>query len=90
MQTTKNMAIGVEKGLRNVVDYLMKEGYYVEILSEGMESNVSKLDGLDAIVIADYNTDMLGYSDTETKSPVINASGLTPEEIKNRIDQIKK
>ncbi|WP_212904231.1 YkuS family protein [Clostridium polyendosporum] len=85
-----NKAIGVEKGLQNVVDYLMKEGYYVEILSEGMESNVSKLDGFDAIVIADYNTDMLGYSDTETKAPVINASGLTPEEIKSRIDQIRK
>jgi len=30
---------------------------------------------------------MLGYADTSTKVPVINASGLTPQEIKNMIDQ---
>lgn len=79
--------IGVEKGLKNVADFLTKEGYSVQILSESIESNSSKLNGVDAIVTADYNTDMLGYSNTETKAPVINASGLTPQEIKNRIDK---
>lgn len=79
--------IGVEKGLKNVADYLTKEGYSVQILSESIENNSSKLNGIDAIVTADYNTDMLGFSNTETKAPVINASGLTPEEIKSRIDK---
>ncbi|WP_027623346.1 YkuS family protein [Clostridium lundense] len=79
--------IGVEKGLKNVADFLTKEGYSVQILSESIESNLSKLNSMDAIVTADYNTDMLGYSNTETKAPVINASGLTPQEIKNRIDK---
>lgn len=79
--------IGVEKGLTNVADYLTKEGYSVQTLSESIESNASKLQGLDVIVTADYNSDMLGISDTETKVPVINASGLTAEEVKNRIDQ---
>lgn len=79
--------IGIEKGLSNVADYLTSEGYSVEILSESIDNNIPKLKGLDAIVIAGYNTDMLGISDTETKSPVVNARGLTPEEVKDRLDQ---
>ena len=79
--------IAVEKGLSNVADYLSREGYTVEILSESIDNNASRLDRYDAIVAADYNTNMLGYADTSTKVPVINASGLTPQEIKNMIDQ---
>jgi len=30
---------------------------------------------------------MLGISDTETKAPVVNARGLTPEEVKDRLEQ---
>lgn len=82
--------IGVEKGLSNVVDYLTGEGYTVEVLSESIDNNISKLGSLDAIVTAGYNTDMLGISDTETKAPVINARGLTPEEVKNMLEnQVK-
>lgn len=79
--------IGVEKGLSNVAGYLIKEGYSVEALSESIDNNISKLSGLDAIVTAGYNTDMLGISNTETKAPVINAKGLTPEEVKGRLEQ---
>ncbi|MBU5257205.1 MULTISPECIES: YkuS family protein [Tissierella] len=79
--------IGVEKGLRNVADYLTNEGYSIEILSESIDNNIPKLSGLDAIVTAGYNTDMLGISDTETKAPVVNARGLTPEEVKDRLEQ---
>ena len=55
--------------------------------SESIDNNIPKLGSLDAIVTAGYNTDMLGISDTETKAPVVNARGLTPEEIKIRIEQ---
>ncbi|MEQ8156540.1 MAG: YkuS family protein [Clostridiaceae bacterium] len=79
--------IGVEKGLSTIAEYLSSEGYSVEILGEDLKSNVSKCDSLDVIVTADYNTDMMGFSDTSTKVPVINASGLTPEEVKNMIQQ---
>lgn len=79
--------IGVEKGLSNVAGYLIKEGYSVEALSESIDDNISKLRGLDAIVTSGHNTDMLGISNTETKAPVINAKGLTPEEVKNKIEQ---
>ena len=79
--------IGIEKGLSNVAGYLIKSGYTVESLSGSIDENIKKLSGLDAIVTAGYNTDMMGISDTETKAPVINARGLTPEEVKNRLEQ---
>lgn len=79
--------IGLEKGLSMIGDYLSNQGYSVQILDENLENNVSKADSLDAIVTADYNSDMMGFSATSTKVPVINASGLTPEEVKSIIDK---
>ncbi|MDP4180085.1 MAG: YkuS family protein [Bacillota bacterium] len=79
--------IGVEKGLSNVADYLSSKGYSVQLLGENLEKNVTKCDNLDAIVMADYNTNMMGISDISTSIPVINASGLTAEEVKNMLDQ---
>lgn len=79
--------IGIEKGLSTIADYLSTQGYSVEILGEDLKSNVSKYDNLDVIVTADYNTNMMGFSDTSTKVPIINASGLTQEEIKSMIEQ---
>lgn len=79
--------IGVEQGLSMIADYLSGQGFSVEVLGGDFKSNVSKCDNFDAIVTADYNTDMMGFSDTSTSVPVINASGLTPEEVKNAIQQ---
>ncbi len=79
--------VGVEKGLKNVADYLSKEGYTVQELSNSIEQNLSKLENLDAIVTSGLNTDMMGQSATETKTPVVNADGLTPQEVKSMIDK---
>lgn len=79
--------IAVEKGLENVVKYLSKEGYSVQMLSESIDDNISTLNNYDAIVTAGYNTDMMGISDTSTLAPVVNARGLTPEEIKSNLEK---
>lgn len=79
--------IAVEKGLENVVEYLSKEGYSVQMLSESIDDNISTLNNYDAIVTAGYNTDMMGISDTSTLAPVVNARGLTPEEIKANLEK---
>ncbi|SHI47431.1 Uncharacterised protein family (UPF0180) [Clostridium cavendishii DSM 21758] len=79
--------IGVQKGLSTIADYLSSQGYSVEILGEDFQNNIAKCDNLDAIVIANYNTNMMGFSDSFTQVPIINAEGLTQEDIKNIIDQ---
>lgn len=79
--------IGIERALSDIGDYLSKQGYSVQVLNESTESSASKFSGLDAIVTSDYDTDAMGFSDTETKIPVINASGITAEEVKNRLDR---
>lgn len=79
--------VGIEKGLSTIEEYLSSEGYSVETLGEDLKSNVEKCNNLDVIVTADYNTNMMGFSDTSTKVPIINASGLTQEEIKDMIEQ---
>ena len=78
--------IGVQKGLTSVSEHLTRNGYSVHPLGESLD-NSAALHGLDAIVITDYNTDMLGFSDAASKIPVINASGLSAEDIKSLVDQ---
>ena len=79
--------IGVQKGLSTIANYLNAEGFSVEILGEDLQDNPAKCDNFDAIVTAGYNTDMMGISDTTTKVPIIDANGLTQEEVKNMIQQ---
>lgn len=79
--------IGIEEGLSNIAEYLKKEGYSVEILGANIENNVCKCKNYDAIVTSDRNTNMMGISDTSTEIPVINASGMTEQEVKNMIEK---
>lgn len=81
--------IGVEKGLSNVAGYLITNGYTVEVLSDSIDTNMQKLSEYDCIVTSGVNTDMLGISDTATNAAVINAKGLTPTEVKDRIDSMQ-
>ncbi|KHD36234.1 hypothetical protein NL50_10730 [Clostridium acetobutylicum] len=79
--------IGVESGLSAIADYLKNEGYSVELLGGNLENNAAKCDSFDAVVTADYNTNMMGFCNTSTKTPIVNASGLTREEVKSMIEQ---
>ena len=79
--------IGVEKGLSMVADYLTNQGFSVQTLSENLENNAQNLDNLDAVIVSDLNSDMMGFGDTTSRVPVINASGLTPEEVRDLVDR---
>jgi galactitol-specific phosphotransferase system IIB component len=81
--------IGVEKGLENVAQYLRDQGCQVEVLSGSIDENMNKLNNYDCIVTSGLNKDALGISDTSTEKPVINARGLSPEEVAQRINSFK-
>lgn len=79
--------IGIEEGLTNVANFLINEGYSVKELSGSMDENLSSLKNFDAIVISGLNTNMFGYSNVKAEALVINAGGLTPQEVKGMIDR---
>lgn len=78
--------IGIEKGLANVAGYLISNGYTVEMLSESIDKNKDKLSGYDCIVTSGVSTDSFGFSE---EAPVINANGLTPTEVMDRINTMQ-
>jgi hypothetical protein len=51
-----------------------------------MPSN--NLNGFDAIVVTGLNTNLSGIQDTGAKAVVINANGLSPEEVARRLSEI--
>lgn len=72
--------VAVEAGLQNVSKYLQNEGF-----------NVVKLDkkGLshaDMVVLTGGDKDFLGMEDVKTLRPVIDATGLSPEEVLKQIN----
>lgn len=76
-----NRRIAIEPALSNVRNHLAGKGYTVENL------NSNEMGSYDAIVITGLNNNLLGMSDTDSKAVVIDASGLTPEEVASEIDR---
>jgi precorrin-6B methylase 1 len=77
--------IAIEPALSNVKSYLSGIGYNVENISAAGSTN---LRGYDAIVVTGLNKNLAGINDTETKAVVINADGLTPQEVARELDRI--
>ena len=78
--------IDVQKGLTPVQEYLAEHGYDVETIDFDTFSNVQEED-YDAVVVTGMNNDFLGMQDTVTGAPVIDATGMTPEEVYEQIHQ---
>lgn len=79
--------IGIEEGLTNIADFLTDEGYSVKQLSGSMDENLSSLRNFDAIVISGLNTNMFGYDNVKANASIIDADGLTPQEVRNMLDK---
>lgn len=76
--------IAVEPNLTPVKDYLTQKGYTVESVSFDQQP-ANKLQGYDALVVTGLNSDFLGMNDTETKTFVLNADGMTPEQVEQKL-----
>ena len=76
--------IAVEQNLTPVANYLTSQGYSVVSLSASDMLNGDKKD-YDALVISGASENFLGMEDRLTESNVINASGLSPEDVARRI-----
>jgi len=73
--------IGVEQSLSNVEDALKAKGY--EVIQLRNEEDAKKCD---ACVITGQDRDVMGISDPIMAGPVIDAAGLSADEVIERVD----
>lgn len=76
--------IAVEMNLTGLREYLDQQGYEVVQLDPLSTSGV-ELQNCKAVVISGMDKNMLGMQDIGTGSPVIDASGKSPEQILNQL-----
>jgi hypothetical protein len=74
--------IAIEPALSMVKNYLTSQGFDVQNISS------NNLNEFDAIVVTGLNTNLSEFQDTGTKAVVINADGLTPAQVEQRINEI--
>jgi len=78
--------IAVQRDLTPVQEYLEERGYEVETIDFDAFTRAQS-EEYDAIVLTGINKNFLGMEDTATDVPVIDASGMTPEEIYEQIER---
>lgn len=78
--------VAIEKNLQNVKQYFENQGFQVDTIHDTELDTIGTVSNYDAIIISGGNKDFMGIEDTNTKAPVINAEGKTPEEIYNRVN----
>ena len=74
--------VAVEEQLSPVKAYLQNNGF--EVVPLGSDSQV------DAVVVSGQNENILGISDVTIPVPVINAEGLSPEEVYQQVKNRSK
>ncbi|NLK22289.1 MAG: YkuS family protein [Epulopiscium sp.] len=80
--------IGIQKGLSPIKDYLKDKGYNVQEFESSLENSMDSLSNVDAIVITGMTEDVTGNETTSTKVPIIDARGMSPEEIEKSLNRI--
>jgi hypothetical protein len=78
--------IAVERNLTPVKYYLTGKGYNVDSIDINKEYTKG-MDKYDAIVVTGMNSNFLGIQDTNTKAVVIEAKGLTSEQVFNELEK---
>lgn len=79
--------IGVEGNLTNVIEYLNGQGYKVHEFNTAQKNVKDFIDGFDAVVISGVNENLMGIEDVYAKTSIIDARGLTPQDVKREIDR---
>ncbi|MGK0467619.1 YkuS family protein [Clostridium sp.] len=78
--------VAVQKGLNPIKDYLSEEGYTVKEFDNRKKNAENFLNRYDAVVVTGENQNIMGSQDTISKAPIINATGMTVEEVKKQIE----
>ena len=82
--------IAVQKGLSPIKDYLSEEGYTVKEFSNRKKNAGNFLNRYDSVVVTGENQNIMGVENTISRTTIIDASGMTGEEVKNQIEKNSK
>ncbi len=80
--------IAIEPNLSPIRDYLTDRGFQVEDIRYGAESRRFNPDEYAAIIITGQDRNFMGMNDIKTKAPVIDASGLTPQDVFSKLENM--
>jgi hypothetical protein len=73
--------IGVEQSLSDIQEALREKGHNVIELKQEYDT-----EGCDCCVVSGLDMNVMGMQDTVTKGSVINANGLTAEEVCQQVE----
>jgi hypothetical protein len=80
------MKVAVEANLSPVREFLSRQGYQVDTLDANQLENLGqKQANYSAVVISGSDQNLMEIQNVVVNCPVINAHGMTPEEIHQRI-----
>lgn len=79
--------IAIEQALTPIQEYLSQRGYQVEVLDSSKIQNESQ-SNYSAVVISGSDENVMGIQQIAQNCPVINAEGLTPEEVYERLQRL--
>ena len=77
--------VAVEKNLENVKEYFEHKNFQVDLFSDYEFRNIGHVSGYDAIIIAGEQHNYPGFGHSYGETPVIDSSGMSPEDIFNSI-----
>lgn len=81
----KNIAI--EKGLSSVKNYLQSQGYSVREFDLSKGNTTKVLNSVDAVVVTGDVTDFTALNSVASNAPIIEAAGLSPEQVREEIEE---
>jgi hypothetical protein len=77
--------VAIEPNLTPISKYLTEKGYKVQSINFNDESSKTN-SNYDAYVVTGLNSDFLGVNDTASRAVVIDASGLSPEQVYHELE----
>jgi len=79
--------VAVQKGLGPIKNHLENEGFKVKEFDNRKKTAKNYLNKFDAVVITGESKDFMGIENTLTNASVINANGMSAEDVKNELDK---
>lgn len=82
--------IAVEANLSPMQEFLSQQGYQVDTIDAANLNNGNAQSNYQAVVISGSDQNLMGIQNVAVNCPVINADGMTPQEVHKRLQQLQK